>query len=139
MFDSSVAETYLQAVSKKHPAVLAKLELPHFIETASVHSWHCRILCQVQEIVLHKMGCTHSNIWVELFWNCVVNTTLPLISSCVLFWKPKQSSLAFTMKHCVSTTWLRRQQQHYSDNNSSAFFLCMYVWAVFRKSSHTVM
>ncbi len=30
---------------------------------------------QVKEIVIHKMRCTHSNIWVELFWNSVVNTT----------------------------------------------------------------
>ncbi len=30
---------------------------------------------QVQEIVLRKMSCTHSNIWVELFWNSVVNAT----------------------------------------------------------------
>ncbi len=29
---------------------------------------------QVQEIV-RKMRCIHSNIWVELFWNSVVNTT----------------------------------------------------------------
>ncbi len=33
----------------------------------------CRLLSQVQEIVLHKMRCTLSNIWVELFWNSVVN------------------------------------------------------------------
>ncbi len=38
-------------------------------------SQHCRLLFQVREIVLHKMRCTHSNIWVELFWNSVVNTT----------------------------------------------------------------
>ncbi len=38
-------------------------------------SLHCRLLFQVQEIVLHKMCCTRSNIWVELFWNSVVNTT----------------------------------------------------------------
>ncbi len=38
-------------------------------------SQHCRLLFQVQEIVLRKMRCTHSNIWVELFWNSVVNTT----------------------------------------------------------------
>uniref|UniRef100_A0A673K3X9 Suppressor of tumorigenicity 14 protein homolog n=1 Tax=Sinocyclocheilus rhinocerous TaxID=307959 RepID=A0A673K3X9_9TELE len=43
-------------------------------------------------------------IWVELFWNSVVNTTLPLISSRVLFWKAKQSSLAFTTKHTASHT-----------------------------------
>ncbi len=33
------------------------------------------LLSQVQEIVLRKIRCTHSNIWVELFWNSVVNTT----------------------------------------------------------------
>ncbi len=39
-------------------------------------SQQARLLsCQVQEIVLRKMRCTHSNIWVELFWNSVVNTT----------------------------------------------------------------
>ncbi len=81
---------------KKHQTVLAKLELPHFIETAYVHSWYCRLFFQVQETVLHKMCCTHSNIWVELFWNSVVNTTKPLISSCVFFWKPKQSTFTFT-------------------------------------------
>ncbi len=53
-------------------------------------SQHCRLLSQVQEIVLHQMRCTHSNIWVELFWNSVVNTTEPLISSCVLFWIPNK-------------------------------------------------
>ncbi len=35
-FESSVAETYLQAVSQKRQTVLAKLELPQFIETAFV-------------------------------------------------------------------------------------------------------
>ncbi len=34
---------------------------------------------QVQEIVLRKMHCTHSNIWVELFWNSVVNTNYYLL------------------------------------------------------------
>ncbi len=43
-FESSVAnslnmKTYLQAVSQKCQTVLAKLELPHFIETAIEHSW----------------------------------------------------------------------------------------------------
>ncbi len=32
-------------------------------------SQHCRLLFQVQENVLCKMRCTHSNIWVELFWD----------------------------------------------------------------------
>ncbi len=32
-------KTYLQAVSQKRQTVLAKLELPHFIETAFEHSW----------------------------------------------------------------------------------------------------
>uniref|UniRef100_A0A672SJV5 Cytochrome b-c1 complex subunit 1, mitochondrial-like n=1 Tax=Sinocyclocheilus grahami TaxID=75366 RepID=A0A672SJV5_SINGR len=30
---------------------------------------HCSLLSQDQETVLHKMRCTHLNIWVELFWN----------------------------------------------------------------------
>ncbi len=40
-------------------------------------SQHCRItlLFQVQKTVLRKMRCTHSNLWVELFLNSVVNTT----------------------------------------------------------------
>ncbi len=100
-------------------------------------SQHCKLLsCQVQEIVLHKMCCTHCNIWVTLFWNSVVNITSPLISSCVLSWKPKQST--FTTKHSVSKTWCRRKQQFYSENNSSAFFHCVYLLAVLSKSSHTV-
>ncbi len=53
-------------------------------------SQHCRLLFQVQETVL----CTHSNICIVLLWNSVVNTTEPLISSCVLFCKPKLSSLS---------------------------------------------
>ncbi len=44
------------------------------------------------------MCCTHSNLWVELFWNSVVNTNLTLISSCVLFWKPNKSTFSSTMK-----------------------------------------
>ncbi len=66
-------KTYLQAVIQKRQTVLAKLELPHFIKNSL-----CAELAgysQVQEIVLRKMRCTHSNIWFELFWNSVVNTT----------------------------------------------------------------
>ncbi len=35
-------------------------------------SQHCRLtlLFQVQEIVLRKLRCTHSNIWDERFWKC---------------------------------------------------------------------
>ncbi len=36
--ESSEAETYLQALSQKRQTVLAKLELPHFIETAFVQA-----------------------------------------------------------------------------------------------------
>ncbi len=74
LFKSPVAETYLQTVSQKCQTVLAKLELPHFIETAFVQA-SIVDYSQVQEIVLRKMRCTHSNIWVELFWNTVGNTT----------------------------------------------------------------
>ncbi len=74
VFESSVTETYLQAVSQKHQTLLAKLELLHFIETVFEHSWQAT-LSQIQEIVLCKMRCTHSNICVVLFWNSVVNIT----------------------------------------------------------------
>ncbi len=38
-------------------------------------SQHCMLLLQVQEIVLLKMHCTHSNIWVELnYWFLVVSS-----------------------------------------------------------------
>lgn len=56
---------------------------------------HSRLLSQVQETVLHKMHCTHTNIWVELF--CV-------------FWKTKQTSFAVTVKRSISTTYRWRQQ-----------------------------
>ncbi len=39
--------------------MLAKLEVPHFIETAFVHICHCRLLSQALETVLRKMRCTH--------------------------------------------------------------------------------
>ncbi len=39
-------------------------------------SQQARLLsCQVQEIVLRELRCTHSNICIVLFWNSVVNTT----------------------------------------------------------------
>ncbi len=38
-------------------------------------SQRCSLLFQVQDTVLCKMHWTHSNIWGELFWNDVVNTT----------------------------------------------------------------
>ncbi len=48
-------KSYLQAVSQKRHTFLAKLELPHFIETAFVHSWHRRLLFQAPETILRKM------------------------------------------------------------------------------------
>ncbi len=45
------------------------------------------------------MCCTHSNIYVVLLWNSVVNIALLLISSCVLVWKPRQSTFAFIPGH----------------------------------------
>ncbi len=56
----------------------------------------------------------------------------------LLFWKPKQNTFSFTMKHSVSRTWRRRQQQYYSENKNHALFLCVYIWVVFCKSCHTV-
>ncbi len=56
------------AVSQKRQTVLAKLELPHFIETAFVHSRHCRLLSQVQE-TLEYLG------WTVLEQCCKYNLT----------------------------------------------------------------
>ncbi len=76
---------------------------------------HCRLLFQVQETVLWKLR-VHTLIFG---FNC--SGAVFFISSCVLFWKPKQSSFGFTMKHNVSTTWCRRQQQYYSENNRQVY------------------
>jgi len=60
-------KTYLQAVSQKHQTVLAKLELPHFIETdTGTVGYSYRKQSSVK--------CA-AHIWVELFWNSVENTT----------------------------------------------------------------
>ncbi len=99
----------LTGCESEAPDCSCKVGIAHFIETAFDQARIVGLLFQVQETVLHKMRCTHSNIWVELFWNSVVNTTVPLISSHVLFWKPKLSTFTF-MKHSVSRTWCRRQQ-----------------------------
>ncbi len=51
-FESSLAETYLQAVSQKRQTVLAKFEFSHFIDI----SWaYLAGFSQVQEIVLHTL------------------------------------------------------------------------------------
>ncbi len=98
---------------------------------------------QVQDTVLCKMRCTHSNICVELFWNSVV-IQLTLILVVLNHWFLVVSSFgntlcfSFTTKHSVSRTWRRRQQQHYSQNNSPAFFHCVYIWAELCKSSHNM-
>ncbi len=66
-FDNSQTPARLEM--ERH-TVLAKLELPYFIERAFVQKTHCRLLFQVQENALHTLY-----IWVELFWNSVVNLT----------------------------------------------------------------
>ncbi len=52
----------------------------------SVHSRHCRLtlLFQVQEIVLHKMRCTQSNIWTVLEQCCKYNLTTDFYLYCLL-------------------------------------------------------
>ncbi len=65
MFESSVAETYSQAESQTRQTILVKLELPDFIETVFVQASIVGY-SQVQEIVLRKMCCTHTNIYIVL-------------------------------------------------------------------------
>ncbi len=45
--------------------------------------------------------------------------------------------LSYLETHNIPTTW-RRRQQYYSKNKSYAFFLCVYICAVLRKSFHTL-
>ncbi len=74
-FESSVAETYLQAASQKSDGP-CKVGIAPLYRNSLCANLQARLLsCQVQEIVLRKLRRTHSNIWVELFWNSVVNTT----------------------------------------------------------------
>ncbi len=61
-------KTYLQAVNQKRQTAHVTLELPHYIETAFEHSWYCRLLSQVQEIVFCKMRCISHNQLFSL--NC---------------------------------------------------------------------
>ncbi len=72
-------KTYLQAVSQKRQTVLAKLLLPHFIETAFVHSWHCRLFSQVQEIVL--VNCAAHTLIFGLNCSGTVNHWFLVVSS----------------------------------------------------------
>ncbi len=74
-FESSVAETYLQAASQKSDCP-CKVGIAPLYRNSLCANLQARLLsCQVQEIVLRKLRRTRSNIWVELFWNSVVNTT----------------------------------------------------------------
>ncbi len=73
-FESSVAnslnkKTYLR--KSEAQTVLLKLELLQFIETVFVH----RSIVGYSSRILLKMCCTDYNIWVEMFWNSVVNIT----------------------------------------------------------------
>ncbi len=77
-FESSVSnslnkKSYSQAVSQKRQTV--KVAIAPLYRNSLFASQHCKLLFQVQEIVLRKMRSTHFNIWFELFWNSVVNTT----------------------------------------------------------------
>ncbi len=68
-------ENVLPGCESYAPDCSCKVGIAPLYRNSLCASQHCRLLSQVQEIVLHKMHCTHSNIWVELFWNSVVNTT----------------------------------------------------------------
>ncbi len=119
-FESSLAETKLQAVSQK----LAKLELLHFIETvfdkASIVGYSSRL--RTQYIVPHTLQYLCS----VLEQCCKYNLTTDFLSCPLL--DPKQCSFSFTASPV----------QHYSQN-SSAFFHYVYIWAELCKSPHTVM
>ncbi len=60
---------YLQAVSQKHLTVLAKLELPHFIETAFVQASIAGYSSRFRK--LSSVKCAAPSLIFELFWNSV--------------------------------------------------------------------
>ncbi len=70
-------ENILTGCESDAPDCPCKVGIAPLYRNSLCTSQHCRLmlLSQVQEIVLCKKRCTHSNIWVELFWNSVVNTT----------------------------------------------------------------
>ncbi len=68
-------ENILTGCESEAPDCPCKVGIAPLYRNSLWASQHCWLLSQVQEIVLRKMRCTHSNIWVELFWNSVVNTT----------------------------------------------------------------
>ncbi len=68
-------ENILTGCESEAPDCPCKVGIAPLYRNSLCASQHCRLLFQVQEIVLRKMRCTHSNIWIELFWNSVVNTT----------------------------------------------------------------
>ncbi len=70
-FESSVAEMYLQW--SEAPDCPCDVGISPLYRNSLCASQHCSF--QVQEIVLRKLCCTHSNICIVLLWNNVVNTT----------------------------------------------------------------
>ncbi len=67
-------ENVLTGCESEAPDCPCKVGIAPLYRNSLCASQHCRLLFQVQEIVRRKMRCTHSNIWVVLFWNNVVNT-----------------------------------------------------------------
>ncbi len=65
----------LTGCESEAPDCPCKVRIAPLCRNSLCASQHCKLLLQVQENVLCKMRCTHSNIWVELFWDSVVNTT----------------------------------------------------------------
>ncbi len=68
-------ENILTGCESEAPDCSCKVGIAPLYRNSLCASQHCRLLFQVQETILCKMRCTNSNIWVELFWNSVVNTT----------------------------------------------------------------
>ncbi len=81
---STLLKTHIWIVSSRNIFTGSESEAPDypckvgsapFYRNSLCERQHCRLLVQVQGIVLHKMRCPHSNIWFELFWKSVLNTT----------------------------------------------------------------
>ncbi len=110
-FESSVVnslnkKTYLQAVSQKRQTVLATVELNHFIETVFVQASIVGYSPRFRKRSSVKCTCTQSNIWVELFWNSVVNKINHWFLVESSFGSPNKV-VSLTQQNSVSEFWSR--------------------------------
>ncbi len=96
-------------LSQKRQTVLAKLELPHFIVFTAIHSVH---IVDYSSRFRKQSSVKHSNIWVELFWDSVVNK--------LNHWFLVVSSFGSPNKVLSLSQWNTASPGHGVSNNTTA-------------------